>query len=90
MRRAWVTYTFGRVGLFVVSALLIWGVSGLAGHEVNGMPLLLAALILSSVLALALLRGQREAFATAIQSSREEKAAQAAARRARLDDTPPA
>lgn len=90
LRRAWLTYTFGRLALFVVSAVLIWGASGLAGHQISGLALLLAALIVSSVLALALLRGQREAFAHAIQSSREEKAAAAAARRARLDDSPPA
>ena len=89
MRRAWLTYTLGRVGLFVLSALLLWGVSGLLGHALHGLPLLLAALLLSSVLALALLRGQREAFATAIQASREARTTEAAARRARLDDAPP-
>ena len=90
MRRAWLTYTFGRLGLFVLSTVIIWGGSGLLGHAVNGMPLLLGALILSSVLAFALLRGQREAFAQAIQASRAAKAETLAARRARLDDTPQA
>jgi len=88
-RRAWLTYTLGRVGLFVLSVVLLWGASGLLGHPLDGLPLLLAALLLSSVLAFALLKAQREAFAASLHAGREARAATAAARRARLDDAPP-
>ena len=88
MRRAWLVYTLGRLGLFGLSAIIVWGGAGLLGHDVNGAELLLGGLLLSSVLALVLLRGQRDAFAAALQARRDEKAETAAARRARLDDTP--
>ena len=90
MRRAWLTYTLGRLGLFVLVAVIAWGASGLLGHELNGMPLLLVALIGSSVLALVLLRDQRNRFGEALAQGRAAKAEQIAARRARLDDSPPA
>ena len=89
MRRAWLTYTLGRLGLFVLAVLLLWGGSGLLGHALTGLPLLLAGLIVSSVLAFALLRGQREAFAAALEAHRRERTEAVAARRARLDDAPP-
>jgi hypothetical protein len=90
LRRAFAVYTLGRFGLLVLVAVIVWGASGLLGHEVNGLPLLLLALLGSSVLTLVLLREQRDRFAQALATSRAEKAQALAARRARLDDSPPA
>ena len=88
LRRAFLTYTLGRLGLFVLVAVIAWGASGLLGNQLNGMPLLLLALIGSSVLALLLLRAQRDRFGQALALQRAAKAEDIAARRARLDDTP--
>jgi hypothetical protein len=86
LRRAWLTYTLGRLGLFALVAVIAWGASGLLGHELNGLPLLLVALLGSSVLALVLLREQRDRFGQALAESRAAKAAAVAAQRARLDE----
>jgi len=86
LRRAWLTYTLGRAGLFALVAVIAWGASGLLGHELNGLPLLLVALIGSSVLALVLLREQRDRFGQALAEARAAKAAAVAAQRARLDE----
>jgi hypothetical protein len=90
LRRAFLTYTLGRLGLFVLVAVIVWGASGLLGNQLNGMPLLLLSLIGSSVLALLLLRAQRDRFGQALALQRAAKAEDVAARRARLDDTPSA
>jgi hypothetical protein len=71
-------------------AVIAWGASGLLGHPLNGMPLLLVALIGSAVLALILLRDQRDRFGQALAEGRAAKAQTAAERRARLDDAPDA
>ncbi len=84
LRRAFLVYTLGRVGLFVVVALLVWSGFGLTGTSINGMPLLLISLIGSSVLALVLLRDQRDRFGQALADKRAQKAAEVAARQARL------
>ena len=89
LRRAFVTYTLGRIGLLVLVAIIVWGATGLLGEPVNGLPLLLLALIGSSVLALFLLRAQRDRFGQALAADRAAKAETAAARRGRLDDAPP-
>jgi hypothetical protein len=86
LRKAAVLFTFGRIGLFGLVAIIVWGASGLAGHQVNGLPLLLAAALGSSLLAFVLLRDQRDRFSQAIADSRDAKTAELAARRARLDD----
>jgi hypothetical protein len=90
LRRAWLTYTLGRLGLFVLVALLAWGAAGLLGHPLDGMPLLLVALIGSALLSMVLLRAQRDRFGQALAEGRAAKAAEQAARRARLDDAPEA
>ncbi|MFN2536979.1 MAG: DUF4229 domain-containing protein [Mycobacteriales bacterium] len=89
LRRAFLTYTLGRLGLLVLVAVIVWGASGLLGEPVNGLALLLLALLGSSVLALLLLRAQRDRFGEALAAERAAKAQNLAARRARLDDAPP-
>jgi len=71
-------YTLARLGLFVASYLVVIGVSVLVSGE-TGVPLLwpfLAALVLSSIASVYLLRGQRERFAAVV-----ERRAAAASRR---------
>jgi hypothetical protein len=85
LRKAAVVYTLGRFGLFILFALLIWSGSGLIGHVLNGIPLLLAALLVSSIAGLFLLSRQRNAFAEALAAKRDAKTEQIARRRARLD-----
>jgi uncharacterized integral membrane protein len=86
MRRAALVYTLGRVGFFLLVALLVFVVTGFLGHQVNGLPLLLIALLVSSVGSLWLLRDKRDQLAQALAESREAKTAQIAARRARLEN----
>jgi len=88
LRRAFLAYTLGRLGLFVLIAIIVWGASGLLGHQVNGLPLLLLGLLGSSVLALFVLRDQRDRFAVALADRRAARAEVIAARRARLEDGP--
>ncbi|MDX6218917.1 MAG: hypothetical protein QOJ48_598 [Frankiales bacterium] len=88
LRRAFLAYTLGRFGLFFLVAVIVWGASGLIGSQVNGLTLLLLALIGSSVLALFVLRRQRDRFGEAIAADRVAKAEAQAARRARLNDGP--
>lgn len=87
MTRQALLYTGGRFGLFALTALLLWSGAGLLGYRFNGMPLLLAALLLSSIGSLFLLSRQREEFAASLADKREAKAQQIAARRAKLDST---
>ena len=81
-------YSLGRLGLFVSSSLLLWSASGALGFRFNGLPLLLAALLLSSLLSLVLLKRQRAALAEALAASRAGKVAQLAERHARLKVDP--
>lgn len=83
--KAAVVYSLGRLGLFALVAVALWGGAGLAGLRLNGLPLLLASLLLSSVASLFLLARQREQFSQALVAKRADKAAQIAARRARLE-----
>ena len=85
LRRAFLTYTLGRLGLFVLVAVIAWAGSGLLGHEINGLPLLLVAALGSTALSFVLLRPQRDRFSEAITADRAAKAAALAERRARLD-----
>lgn len=74
LRRAALLYTLARLLLFTLFALLIWSVSTLLGHSVNGFPLLLLALLLSSGAGLLLLAGPRARFAQALAQHRETTA----------------
>jgi hypothetical protein len=86
VRRAALTYALGRFGVFALLALLIWSATGFAGRQLNGLPLLLVALLLSSVVSYFLFSRQRKQLATALAAQREAKTEQIAQRRARLDD----
>lgn len=85
--RAALLYTAGRFGLFALVALLVWTGSGAAGSQLNGLPLLLVALLVSSLLGLVLFSRQRAQLAEALAAQRQAKAEQIAARRARLDES---
>ena len=87
--RAALVYSAGRLVLFVLCALLLWSGAGAAGIDFNGIPLLLAALLLSSVASLYLLRAQRERFAESLAARRDAKTAEIAERRARLEGDGP-
>ena len=84
MKKQAALYSLGRFGLFVSSSLLLWSAAGALGYRFNGLPLLLAALLLSSFLSLVLLKRQRSALAEALAASREAKIAQLTERQARL------
>jgi O-antigen ligase len=86
MRRIALLYTLGRFGLFVVLVLLVWGASGLVGHQLKGLPLLLVAALLSSLLGYVLFSRQRQALAQALDAKRQERAAEIARQRARLEN----
>ena len=85
LRRSAVLFTLARFGLFLVMALLIWSGTGAAGHQLNGFPLLLAALLCSSIIGVFLFSRQRQEFAQALAVQRDAKTAQIAERRARLE-----
>ena len=81
--RAWLTYTALRLLLLVcvVAVLLVLGV--------DGFPLLLLALLVSSVLSLFMLGAQRAALVAAQQERTERRAADRQALRDRLDGEQP-
>ena len=85
MRRAVLLYTLGRFGLFAIIAVILWGASGVAGHQLNGLPLLLAAALLSSALGYVVFARQRQALAEALDGQRQAKTQQVADRRARIE-----
>lgn len=85
MRRAALGYTVGRFGLFFLVAVLLWSGSSLVGSPLNGLPLLLVAALISSVLGYVLFATQRVALAEALDAQRRARAEEQAARRARLD-----
>jgi hypothetical protein len=80
-RRAWLTYTALRLGVFAVTVgvLLVLGARGFL--------LLLAALLISSIASLVVLRRQRVALVAAQLAHRERRAADRAAARARIDQS---
>jgi hypothetical protein len=86
MRRAVLTYTVARFGLFLLVAVILWGGAGLLGADVNGLPLLLVAALLSSALGYVLFARQRAALAEALEAQRRTRAEQLAARAARLEN----
>ena len=88
MKKRALVYTLGRFGLFVSSSLLLWSAAGALGFDFNGLPLLLAALLLSSFLSIALLKRQRMALAEALAASRQAKVAELTERQARLKVDP--
>jgi hypothetical protein len=85
MRRAALTYTFGRFGLFVLVTVILWGGAGLLGTDLNGLPLLLLAALVSSVVGYFLFARQRQELAEALDAKRLERTQQAHDRRARLE-----
>lgn len=80
LRRAWLTYSALRLVVFVGTAGLL-----VVALRLTGYPLLLAALLVSSILSLLVLRPQRSALVAAQLAHRERKAGDRAANRARLD-----
>jgi hypothetical protein len=88
MRKTALLYTLGRFGLFAVLVVVVWGASGVLGHQLEGLPLLLVAALLSSVLGYVLFGRQRQALAEALEAKRQERAAQVAQQRARLENEP--
>jgi hypothetical protein len=73
VRRAALVYTAGRFLLFMLFAMLSWSVAGLLGYRLNGFPLLVLALLLSSVAGYFLLAVPREQLASAIAAQRESR-----------------
>ena len=79
VRRAWLTYTALRLLVFLGTAGLL-----VVALDLNGFPLLLVALLVSSILSLLVLRTQRTALVAAQLARRERKSAERAARRTQL------
>jgi membrane protein implicated in regulation of membrane protease activity len=77
--RAWLVYTALRMVVFVGTAgfFLLFGL--------NGFPLLLVALLVSSIVSLVVLKPQRSAVVAAQEARRERRAADKDALRSRLD-----
>ena len=86
MRKAALVYTFGRFGLFLLVAIILWGGSGVTGHSLNGLPLLLVSALVSSALGFVLFARQRRELAEALDGKRQDKAQQIAERRARIEN----
>jgi hypothetical protein len=78
--RAWLIYTGLRMLVFIgtVGLFLIFGL--------NGFPLLLVALLVSSIASLFVLRPQRDAVVAAQTARRDQRSADREKLRARLDD----
>jgi hypothetical protein len=78
--RPWLVYSALRLVVFVgtTGALILLGL--------NGFPLLIVALLVSSIVSLLVLGPQRNAAINAAVARREQRAAERAATRARLDD----
>lgn len=85
MKKAAVLYGLGRFGLFLVAAALLWTGARALGTELNGLPLLLAAMVLSSFAGIWVFSRQRAQLAEALQAKREAREQAIAERRARLD-----
>lgn len=85
MGRAALLYAAGRFGLFLVSAALIWTGGRAAGADINGLPLLLAAFVVSSFAGIWVFSRQRRELAEALQARRDAKTREIAERQARID-----
>ena len=81
MRRIWLTYTALRMVVFIGTA----GFFAIFG--LNGFPLLLIALLVSSIVSLFVLRPQRAALVQAQAARTERRAAERESMRARLDES---
>ena len=82
--RTLLLFNLSRLGIFLVSALLVFAVTRL-----NGLPLLFVALAVSIPLSVFLQRRQRDALGRALQNRARERTARTVALRARLDETDP-
>jgi len=80
VRKPWLLYTALRLLVFIGTA----GFFAIFG--LNGFPLLLIALLVSSVVSLLVLRPQRQALVAAQAARAERKAAERESLRARLDE----
>jgi hypothetical protein len=83
--RTYLVYTGLRLAVFVGTAAALFLVV-----RINGFPLLLAALLVSSIASLFLLRRQRDALVLAQERKGEAKRAEKERLRARLDQEPTA
>jgi Na+/H+ antiporter NhaC len=81
MRKPWLVYTALRFVVFLGTA----GFFAIFG--INGFPLLLAALLVSSIVSLVVLKPQRAALVAAQVARTERRAAERESMRARLDET---
>jgi membrane protein implicated in regulation of membrane protease activity len=81
--RLWLVYTGLRLVVFAGVAAAIYLVTRL-----NGFPLLLVALLVSSIASLFLLQSQRQALVESQQRRAEQRAEEKASLRARLDESP--
>jgi hypothetical protein len=81
MRKPWLIYTALRFVVFLGTA----GFFAIFG--LNGFPLLLAALLVSSIVSLVVLKPQRAALVAAQVARTERRAAERESMRARLDET---
>jgi membrane protein implicated in regulation of membrane protease activity len=81
VRRIWLTYTALRLVVFIGTA----GFFAIFG--LNGFPLLLVALLVSSIVSLIVLRPQRAALVEAQTARTERRAAERESMRARLDES---
>lgn len=88
--KEFLVYTASRLGLFVVSYAVVLGIALLLGVDRDGALLFwpfLIAIVLSAILSVYLLRGQRERFAAVVQ--RRAEAASARLERARSKEDEP-
>jgi membrane protein implicated in regulation of membrane protease activity len=81
VRRTWLIYTALRMVVFIGTAGL-FAIFGL-----NGFPLLLVALLVSSIVSLLVLRPQRSALVEAQAARTERRQAERESLRARLDES---
>lgn len=79
-------YGAARFGLFLVTAALLWTGTRAAGMSLNGLPLLLWAMVISSALGIWVFSRQRAQLAASLEARRDAKAQQIAERRARLEN----
>lgn len=81
--KAWLVYTGLRMAVFLGTAAALF-----LALRLNGFPLLLVALLVSSVASLFLLRRQRDALVLAQETKGRERREQKARLRERLDEEP--
>jgi hypothetical protein len=86
VKRSFLALTLGRVGLFLLCALLVRLVSVALDHPINGLTLLLVALLISSPIGVLVFSSQRQAVAEALVARKDVRARQAAERRARIEN----